>query len=169
MCAAGSPTAGSAARSPTPLGVPSSSSLSALPVATGSLPAAVTSSIPSSSSLSVLPGMQPESSKSPSSALVMAEAAADSIPWERNLEIEVEVLPIFCYPRGAQLRVCHDGKWGRFTVEARDPGGAPNEGSPNQYLGVGEEGSELVRLVLTHANHAPSLDPAMRLDSEHNR
>jgi hypothetical protein len=39
--------------------------------------------------------------------------------WEHCMDIEVDVLPVYCYPPDAQLRYLRHGSWCRFVVRER--------------------------------------------------
>ena len=38
------------------------------------------------------------------------------IPWERNMDIEIESLPIYRYVEGSVLRLQRGSRWLRFVV-----------------------------------------------------
>ena len=121
----------------------------------------------------------------------------EAVEWERNMGLDVEVLPLYRYERGAELRLLRGGGvWERFVVDepppppplsdsaaAADDGGGALLPSPPTGDGDGGaagfdpgaantyagtlNGKEALSVELTRHNHAPVLDPSMEIGVEY--
>ena len=75
---------------------------------------------------------------------------------------QVEAVPTFHYLVGRRLRVVHDGKWVGATIKEA------HEKIPNMYT-LAIKGSPEVMVVLTSANHAAVLEPALNMRAEYSK
>lgn len=85
--------------------------------------------------------------------------AGEEVMWQRNLNLDVEVLPVYRYLPGTELHLLRDGRWVRMVVERQCERVNVYSGHVD---GVYEPCIELVR-----RNHAPLLEPSMALHAEY--